>query len=480
MNAFHCRVRAYGPGIKPVGLIVGIPANFTIETFSAGRGSIYVEIMDSKEHLVNTEIIFNNDKKLTYSVMFLPILEGNYKVVVKYAGHNIPKSPFIVNIKNPIGDSSMVKVDGRGINSSPIFINKTYFFDIITKDAGSGIPEVVVTDPANHKESVQVKLKEVEKDIWRCEYVASLIGSHSINVLYGGSAIPKSPFAVEVLPKYDIRKIRAVGRGLQETGIRVKDNADFKVFIEGARKGILEVNVIGPGGTSQKVLLSRIDSTTYEAHYYPMKEGRYVVTVSFDGQEIPKSPFEVQVGPYKDSSIIAYGPGLRGGVEGCQASFIVETNGETGALGFTISGPSQAEIECHDNGDGSALVKYFPTASGEYAVHILCDNADIPKSPHIAHILAKSDFNPQKVKSEGLGIKRYGNFINKPTKFKVDVSEAGLASLEVVVQDVFGDQLPVHIKDSTNPNTKVVTYTPRSPHPHCVEGIYHYLKYQLS
>lgn len=38
---FH-RVRAYGPGIEPVGPVVGAPANFTVETFSAGKGNIFV------------------------------------------------------------------------------------------------------------------------------------------------------------------------------------------------------------------------------------------------------------------------------------------------------------------------------------------------------------------------------------------------------------------------------------------------------
>lgn len=65
--------------------------------------------------------------------------------------------------------------------------------------------------------------------------------------------------------------------------------------------------------------------------------------------------------------------------------------------GFSIEGPSQAKIECHDNGDGSADVRYYPVAPGEYAVHILCDNEDIPKSPYMANILPKSNYYPDKV-----------------------------------------------------------------------------------
>jgi len=40
------------------------------------------------------------------------------------------------------------------------------------------------------------------------------------------------------------------------------------------------------------------------------------------------------VGPYKDSRIRAFGPGLEGGVVGYPADFVVETNGETGSLGM--------------------------------------------------------------------------------------------------------------------------------------------------
>lgn len=43
-------------------------------------------------------------------------------------------------------------------------------------------------------------------------------------------------------------------------------------------------------------------------------------------------------------------------------------------------------------------MSYFPTAPGEYAVHILCDNEDIPKSPYVANILPKGDYYPEKVK----------------------------------------------------------------------------------
>jgi len=47
-DAFLRRVRAYGPGIEPTGPIVGAPANFTVETFSAGKGNVDVIVDDPK------------------------------------------------------------------------------------------------------------------------------------------------------------------------------------------------------------------------------------------------------------------------------------------------------------------------------------------------------------------------------------------------------------------------------------------------
>uniref|UniRef100_A0A1A9V6E1 Calponin-homology (CH) domain-containing protein n=1 Tax=Glossina austeni TaxID=7395 RepID=A0A1A9V6E1_GLOAU len=465
------RVRAYGPGIEPVGPVVGAPANFTVETFSAGKGLVDVEIVSPDGLIEKADVRFNNDKNLTYSVSYIPKLEGEHKVFVKFSGRDIPKSPFYVKVEGHAGDASKVKVTGPGVQPMGVVVSKPTFFDILTKDAGRGVPEVIIIDPANHKTSVAAKVRQIENDVWRCEYVSALTGLHSVNVFYAGTPVPGSPFPVKIAPLSDVRKVKASGRGLQPNGVRVGDDADFKIYTEGAGEGMPEVRIVGPGGKNENVVLTKLDAHTYECHYFPMKEGRYVAVVTFAGQEINKSPFEVKVGPKKDSNIVAFGPGLRGGVVGYPAAFVVETNGETGALGFTVAGPSQAEIECHDNGDGSALVKYHPTATGEYSVHILCDEEDIPKSPYIAQILPRTDYHPEHVKAYGPGLEKTGVTLGEPTHFTVDTSKAGSAPLDIIVEDNHGDRIPVEIKQQPD-NTYKCTYTPTSNVPHTVEVNY--------
>ena len=362
-------------------------------------------------------------------------MEGPHKVIVKFGGRDVPKSPFTVRVEGVAGDSTKVTASGPGLRPDGVAVKQPTHFDIHTKGAGRGVPEVIILDPQGHKTSVAAKVRQIEENVWRCDYTPGTVGLHSVNVFYAGKAIPNSPFPVRVSPSSDPKKVRAFGRGLQPTGVRVGDLADFKISTEGAGEGVPHVTILGPGGQNTQFELKSINNSTFDGLYKPLKEGRYRVMIKFAGQDIPKSPFDVNVGPKKQSSIVAFGPGLSSGIVAQPACFVVETNGETGALGFSVAGPSQAKIECHDNGDGSALVKYYPTAPGEYAVHILCDEEDIPKSPFMAQvILQPQDVHPQNVKVYGPGVEPNSVEVGKKTEFTIDHKTAGIAPLEVKVR----------------------------------------------
>lgn len=49
------------------------------------------------------------------------------------------------------------------------------------------------------------------------------------------------------------------------------------------------------GGKEESVRMKQIDEYTFEYVYHPWKEGRYIVMVTYGGEEIPKSPFEVRI-----------------------------------------------------------------------------------------------------------------------------------------------------------------------------------------
>lgn len=127
--------------------------------------------------------------------------------------------------------------------------------------------------------------------------------------------MPKSPYEVNIAPPCDSTKVKAFGRGLQLTGIRVGDSADFQVFTEGAGQGEIQVYVQGPDGKNIPVDMNCIDvdiksmkkqnkkptvinskdgpitkdiasGETYNCVYKPVSIGKHTIVVQYGDQEI--------------------------------------------------------------------------------------------------------------------------------------------------------------------------------------------------
>ncbi|CAF4485672.1 unnamed protein product [Rotaria socialis] len=534
------RVRCYGKGIEPNGNHVDTPAKFHVETFAAGKGNVDVIVINPKGQREKCDVDICNDKNQTYDCTYYPAMEGQYKVIVKFAGQEVPKSPFSPYIDGKAGDASRCKAHGPGLEANSVIVDKPTWFEIDATgllklcidfvffclivvvvvvydklDAGNGLAEVVLVDSHGRQDVVPVAVKQTSPGKFRCEYVPRESGLHSVNIFFAGRPITNSPYGVNVasssISSYDdikdrftpseednyssielersksttsvdtiyhvrfknasdAKKCRAYGRGIQPKGIRTGDVAEFRVFTKDAGDGVMKALVTGPEGLEIPCRITKANSTTYECGYVPTRIGPHTVNITYGGAHIPKSPFPVDVTPFKDSRIRAFGPGLEGGVIGFPADFVVETNGETGSLGdisFSIEGPSQARIECNDNGDGSANVRYWPTIYGEYAVHVLCNDEDIPHSPFMAWIEEPGNFDSDKVKAYGLGLEPSGQIIDKPTEFTIDTHNAGEGQLRVQAIDQDYQPVDVHVRNNGN-GTYICRYTPRNANRHCI------------
>ncbi|XP_071374523.1 filamin-B [Centroberyx affinis] len=262
---------------------------------------------------------------------------------------------------------------------------------------------------------------------------------------------------------------RASGRGLQPAGVRVGQVAGFKVDTSRAGPGHLEVHVRGPDGMDVPVK-HKEDSEDFYFQYEPNIVGNHIISITWGGEHIFKSPFEVGVSPKAGPQMIrAWGPGLEHGVVEMSADFVVESVGATaGMLGFAIEGPSQARIECDDQDDGSCDVRFWPTKPGEYAVHVTCDEEEIEDSPFLSYINPnKKECYPHKVKVFGMGESQNGFILNRLMEFTVDARFAGDGSLGIQAQNIEGKPVSVDVK-CKQPGLYTCFYTPTSLVKHTV------------
>ncbi|CAL9682624.1 unnamed protein product [Knipowitschia caucasica] len=464
------RAKAYGPGIEPLGNMVLKPAEFLVETVEAGLGEVLVYVEDPERHTEEARVIPNNDKNRSYSVVYLPKVEGLHKVKVLFAGQDIDRSPFMVTVSKAMGDATRVQARGPGLQPMGNVANKPTYFDIYTAGAGAGDVGVIIVDSNGRRDTVEIVLENKGDSIFRCTYVPVLEGAHTVYVTFAGQQIPKSPFTVNISEACNPNACRASGRGLQPKGVRIKEVADFKVYTKGAGSGELKVSVKGPKGLDEPVKVLELENGLYECNYYPVHTGKYVLTITWGGLGIPRSPFEVHISEEAGSQKVrAWGPGLETGVVGKSADFVVEAIGmEVGTLGFSIEGPSQAKIECDDKGDGSCDVRYWPTEAGDYAVHVICDDEDIKDSPFMAHILpAIKDIYPEKINCYGPGLEPIGCIVNKPADFTIDTHGAGGGELKLYAQDAEGFPIDIQITDNGD-GTYVCVYIPTKPIKHTI------------
>jgi len=83
--------------------------------------------------LSQCEIIFNNDRNLTYNCVYVPTMPGQYRVIVTFAGREIPKSPYIVGVDAQSGDPSRVTASGPGLERTGVMVNHKTYFDVHTR-----------------------------------------------------------------------------------------------------------------------------------------------------------------------------------------------------------------------------------------------------------------------------------------------------------------------------------------------------------
>lgn len=172
-------------------------------------------------------------------------------------------------------------------------------------------------------------------------------------------------------------------------------------------------------------MAARVEETVdgFASKITPFEAGPHTVHVTFGGQPVAGSPFTIDAVPDNkvvlpkadEGKVKVYGEGLEGGIANSPAEFTIDTReAGAGGLGLTIEGPSEAKIECFDNGDGTCKVRYWPTEPGEYNINVMFANKPIEQSPFKSQVLPSKRVDVSGVKAFGPGLQPTGKLERHP------------------------------------------------------------------
>ncbi|KAL3307180.1 hypothetical protein Ciccas_014313, partial [Cichlidogyrus casuarinus] len=218
-----------------------------------------------------------------------------------------------------------------------------------------------------------------------CEvsYMPMMPGEYQISIKFLDRHIAGSPFTARVAGTAQGAHQFVMGT-TSEVPLRISETDMFS----------LAATVRSPSGREQPCMFKRMANGHLGITFTPREVGDHLVNVMRSGRHIANSPFKIFVGESElgnAGKVHVHGPGLRQGMTNQNCQFTVDTrNAGYGGLSLSIEGPSKAEIECHDNHDGTCLVTYRPTEPGTYIIHAKYADEHVNGSPFAVHIEGES------------------------------------------------------------------------------------------
>ncbi|XP_078064618.1 filamin-A-like, partial [Mustelus asterias] len=272
VNSGH--VNAYGPGL--IHGVVNKPAVFTVDTKDAGEGGLALAI----EGPSKADISCTDNKDGTCTVSYLPVLPGDYNILVKYNDKHIPGSPFVSKIT---GDDSM-RMSQLKVGSStdiPLDIGETDLSQLAA----------TVIAPSGREESCL--LKRLRDGNIGISFVPKEIGEHVVNIKKNGRHIANSPITVMINQSEvgDASRVRVTGPGLKEA--HTFEPADFTIDTREAGYGGLGLSIEGPSKVD--ISTEELENGNCKVTYCPTEPGNYIINIKFADQHVPGSPFTVKV-----------------------------------------------------------------------------------------------------------------------------------------------------------------------------------------
>uniref|UniRef100_A0A8C4V1W2 Filamin B n=1 Tax=Falco tinnunculus TaxID=100819 RepID=A0A8C4V1W2_FALTI len=426
--------------------------DFIIDTRDAGYAGISLAVEGPSKVDIQTEDLEDGTCKVSY----FPTVPGVYIVSTKFADEHIPGSPFTVKISG----EGRIKESITRTRRAPSVATVGSICDLNLKipEIDCGDMTAQVTSPSGRNSDAEIM--EADKNTYCVRFVPQEMGVHTVDVKYRGQPVLGSPFQFTVGPLGEggAHKVRAGGPGLKrgETGIP----AEFSIWTREAGAGGLSIAVEGP--SKAEIAFEDHKNGSCGVSYIAQEPGNYEVSIKFNDEHIPESPYLVPViAPSDDARRLTVTSLQESGLKVNQpASFAIRLNGAKGKIDAKVHSPSGAVEECHvsELEPDKYAVRFIPHENGIHSIDVKFNGNHVVGSPFKVRVGEPGQAgNPALVTAYGSGLE--SGTTGLQSEFFINTTKAGPGALSVTIEG------PSKVKMDCQeaPEGYKVMYTPMAP-----------------
>ena len=297
----------------------GEQIKFTVVTHRAGKANLRVKATGpSATYAVDVKLI----KECTYEASFTAWEIGEHSIDVFWGPMHIPKSPFIVNVANPM-DRIVCNATGPGLKHA--ISTQPANFTIMSNEVGLLDKNALKVSVIGVQSHADITIKDKNNGCYEVTYVAPTAGAYIASVSFYDRQIPGSPFKINVVPGPDASRCRAYGPALHPNAMHIAGTPlELSVDCSEGGYGSLRVYVQGPNDYRPRIYMADDGKGVYAVKFDAMSAGKYFLVIAWADNHIPGSPFKLKVHPAADASKVkVYGPGITDGKLGDGGIYII-------------------------------------------------------------------------------------------------------------------------------------------------------------
>ena len=270
-----------------------------------GAGSENLEAIASDPSVIKTRV--EQPSENIISVILVPTAIGKCSITLKWAGVKISNMPIQVNVCDP----SQITLHGVELETKRGKINKDIKLTVKTASAGKADLAVKVTGFGDTK--IPFKVSDNDNNSYSLTFVPTKLGKLSIEVTWGGVAIPNSPFCIKITTGLDSGDFYVIGKGIEQAVCgEIMECEIVGTEAHLLEKGILKIKLEGENlkyrlvkadeFTMSKEKDIQVSITDDGKYHYPIQymipnPGTYILTILLEDTNITNSPFNIHCIP---------------------------------------------------------------------------------------------------------------------------------------------------------------------------------------